>query len=250
LQGKIDDALELTQDLYPNVFKENEMIHFRLKCRKLVEMIRLVSEASSHSSSYNHSHSHLKLQQYKHLSHHDDHMEDVFGRDIEIDDHSSGAGEWEKLEGMDKMDVDEEQDNSRLKGPLDDAVKYAQQLRVDFKAGARPEIQKALEESFSLVAYQDPKNSVLSHLFDEDGRVAVAEELNSAILGKSLLYIYPIDNRLGLTSLAIVSLGKSSIAPLERLVQQVTALAQELSEDGGPAAFVNIHSDVLKTCTF
>lgn len=229
LQGKIDNALELTQDLYPNVFKENEMIHFRLKCRKLVEMIRLVSEASSHSSSYNHSHSHLKLQQYKHHSHHDDHMEDVFGRDIEIDDHSSGAGEWEKLEGMDKMDVDEEEDNSRLRGPLDDAVKYAQQLRVDFKADTRPEIQKALEESFSLVAYQDPKNSVLSHIFDEDGRVAVAEELNSAIL---------------------VSLGKSSIAPLERLVQQVTALAQELSEDGGPAAFVNIHSDILRTCTF
>lgn len=151
-----------------------------------MEMIRLVSEASSRSSSYNHSHSQLK--QYKH-SHHDDHMEDVFGRDIEIDDHSSGAGEWEKLEGMDKMDVDEEEGNSRLKGPLDDAVKYAQQLRVDFKADTRPEIQKALEESFSLVAYPDPKNSVLSHLFDEDGRVAVAEELNSAILGKLLLYL-------------------------------------------------------------
>jgi len=194
------------------------MTYFRLKRRKLVEMIGVVSEASTNSRTNNTSAS--KVHQHQEL--HQD--EDVFGRDMDLDDHSSGGGEWERME------VEEEEDGMpQVNEPLDAAVQYAQTLRVEFQADKRPDIRKALEEAFSLVAYQEPKKSVLSHLFDEDGRVAVAEELNSAIL---------------------VSLGKSSVAPLERLVQQTTALVQELSEDGGPAAFVNLHSDFLKPCTF
>ena len=173
LEGDVDRALKLTNTFYPNVFKDNEMTYFRLKCRKLVEMIGVVSEASTHTNS----HAHMHANNSKH--HQDEHMEDVFGREMEIDEQSSRAGEWEP------MDVEDEDDDgiSQVKGPLDAAVQYAQQLRVEFQADKRPEIRKALEESFSLVAYQDPKNSVLSHLFDEDGRIAVAEELNSAILG-------------------------------------------------------------------
>ncbi|KAF8474242.1 concanavalin A-like lectin/glucanase domain-containing protein [Kalaharituber pfeilii] len=221
LQGDVDQALELTKHYYPKVLEENEMTHFRLKCRKLVEMIGRVSEASARSSAYVNTNA---KQQHRQQKHQDEHMEDVFCRDMEIDDHSVNAEE------CDRMEVEDEEDHiSHVKEPLDAAVQYAQNLRVEFQADQRPEIRKALEESFSLVAYQDPKNSVLSHLFDEDGRIAVAEELNSAIL---------------------VSLGKSSVAPLERLVQQTTALIQELSEDGGPGAFVNLHSDFLKACTF
>ena len=145
------------------------MTYFRLKCRKLVEMIGVVSEASTRTTSY--ANDNLKQNQ-------DEPMEDVFGREMDIDDHSSGDGQWER------MDVEEDEGIAQVKAPLDAAVKYAQDLRIEFQADKRPEIRKALEESFSLVAYQDPKNSTLSHLFDDDGRIAVAEELNSAILGK------------------------------------------------------------------
>lgn len=176
LEGDVDSAIKLTDKFYPSVFRDNEMTHFRLKCRKLVEMIRVVSEASTHSSTNNNSTSKLHHQQ----PHQDEHMEDVFGRDIDMDDHSSGGGEWERME------VEEEENGiAQVKEPLDAAVQYAQKLRSDFQADKRPEIRKALEESFSLVAYLDPKKSILSHLFDEDGRIAVAEELNSAILGES-----------------------------------------------------------------
>ncbi|KAI5807630.1 hypothetical protein DFH27DRAFT_328115 [Peziza echinospora] len=214
LDGDVDKALKLTKAYYPEVFNDNEMTYFRLKCRKLVEMIGVVSEASTRTTNY--ANDNLKQNQ-------DEPMEDVFGREMDIDDHSSGDGQWER------MDVEEDEGIAQVKAPLDAAVKYAQDLRIEFQADKRPEIRKALEESFSLVAYQDPKNSTLSHLFDDDGRIAVAEELNSAIL---------------------VSLGKSSVAPLERLVQQATALIQELSEDGGTGAFVNVNSDFLKTCNF
>ena len=175
LEGDVDSAIKLTDRFYPSVFKDNEMTHFRLHCRKLVEMIGAVPEVSTHSST-NNSTSKIQHQQ----PHQDEHMEDVFGRDMDMDDHSSGGGEWERME------VEEEEDGlAQLKVPLDAAVQYAQKLRFDFKADERPDIRKALDESFSLMAYQNPKKSILAHLFDEDGRIAVAEELNSAILGWS-----------------------------------------------------------------
>lgn len=43
----------------------------------------------------------------------------------------------------------------------------------------------------------------------------------------------------------IVSLGKSSVAALERMVKQSSLLVQDLSEEGGPAAFVNVRNDYL-----
>ena len=43
----------------------------------------------------------------------------------------------------------------------------------------------ALKDAFALIAYEDPLNAKeVSHLLDPSGRVAVAEELNSAILCK------------------------------------------------------------------
>lgn len=42
-----------------------------------------------------------------------------------------------------------------------------------------------------------------------------------------------------------VSLGKSSSAALERLYQQTEALVNEISEDGGAGAFINVRNDVL-----
>jgi Ran-binding protein 9/10 len=43
-----------------------------------------------------------------------------------------------------------------------------------------------------------------------------------------------------LMMIATVSLGKSSSAALERLVQQTSVLLNELGADGGPGAFVNV----------
>jgi hypothetical protein len=41
-------------------------------------------------------------------------------------------------------------------------------------------------------------------------------------------------------TITLVSLGKSSSAALERLVQQTEALVTELADDGGPGAFINV----------
>ncbi|EPS42552.1 hypothetical protein H072_3482 [Dactylellina haptotyla CBS 200.50] len=102
---------------------------------------------------------------------------------------------------------------------LEKVMEYGRQMQEDFKN--KPELQEEMDEVFSLFAYSDPTDSPMAHLLAEDGRAPVAEALNSAIL---------------------VSLGKSSKAPLERLVQQTTVLLRELGEEGGTAAFVNLHN--------
>jgi len=82
---------------------------------------------------------------------------------------------------------------------------------------------QALKEIFSLFAYQDPKNSPAAHILDISGRIAVAEELNSAIL---------------------VSLGKSSAAAIEKIYRQTEVLLDLLNDQGGPGAFVNVGHNI------
>lgn len=62
-------------------------------------------------------------------------------------------------------------------------LEYGQALQAEYANDHRREITKALMEIWSLVAYPNPLNEPnVSHLLDKSGRVAVAEELNSAIL--------------------------------------------------------------------
>lgn len=43
----------------------------------------------------------------------------------------------------------------------------------------------------------------------------------------------------------LVSLGKSSSAALERLYQQTEVLVNEIGEEGGAGAFINVRNDFL-----
>jgi len=70
---------------------------------------------------------------------------------------------------------------------LAEALAYGQQLQEDYHNDPREEVKRVLGEAFSLLAYTDPRGSVVGHLLEESGRREVAEELNSAILGKSAL---------------------------------------------------------------
>ncbi len=62
-------------------------------------------------------------------------------------------------------------------------MSYGQTLVREYRDEKR-EYRKTLEDIFSLIAYDDAKSSVHGHLLETGGRVQVAEELNSAILGK------------------------------------------------------------------
>ncbi|KAJ6261718.1 hypothetical protein Dda_2516 [Drechslerella dactyloides] len=215
LDGNIDQALKLTQTYYPQVLLRNEQINFRLRCRKFIEMMRqsaeLVNGGRKKAPPPPGSGSKNKGRTFETLA--DD--EDV---DMGEDDGETRS-DWDMENGAEDYI---NSTGSESLGPtemLEKLLEYGQQMQRDFKD--KPELQDEMEEVFSLWAYPDPMVSPVAHLLSIDGRAPVAEALNSAIL---------------------VSLGKSSKAPLERLVQQTTVLLRELGEEGGSAAFINLHN--------
>lgn len=211
LDGNIDRALELTKADYPTVLERNEAVHFRVKTRKFIEMIRSEAElniAGNGAGSANGTNN----------------------------TNGNGAGDARQTNGNggpqmdvddDMMMVEDNNSNSNNGGGapagqalVQNAVKYGQQLQVEFQSDSRPKMRNALNEVFSLLAYTNPlKQPEVEHLLDQRGRVAVAEELNSAILQ---------------------SLGKSSRSALENLYAQTNVLLDDLRQTGGPGAFVTI----------
>ncbi|KAL2073362.1 hypothetical protein VTL71DRAFT_10686 [Oculimacula yallundae] len=205
LEGDVDKALKYTQAFYPNVLRDNEHVSFRLKCRKFIEMIRQGAEMLKSNNSNG-----VK----KSNGHNGDWYDDV-AQGMDLDDHQSQANNW------DRMDTEESPENQmEYQQLLQETLTYGQALQAEYKDDPRREISKALEDAFALMAYSDPLSAKeVAHQLDPIGRAAVAEELSSAIL---------------------LSLGKSSTAALEKLIQQSTVLLEDLGEAGGPGSFVSI----------
>ncbi|RAK77129.1 uncharacterized protein BO72DRAFT_378355 [Aspergillus fijiensis CBS 313.89] len=204
LDGDIDKALKYTNAYYANVLQTYPHIHFKLRCRKFLEMMRRCSELSATASKRGRSTNGLLDSA-------------VFDQEMELDDQVHDGDGWE-VEGM---EIEDSETAAKSKELLTEAVQYGQQLFIDYPPDERGGDRKMLEDIFSLVAYQDARQSVHGHYLDSANRIAVAEELNSAIL---------------------VSLGKSSSAALERLYQQTEVLVNEISEEGGAGAFINLPS--------
>jgi Ran-binding protein 9/10 len=170
LEGDIDKALKHTHAYYPHVLERNPPIVFRLKCRKFVELIRKYSDTQNPpagragKSSNGHAHAGDT---------------DVFEQDMELDEQINEGDQWEE------MDTEDVENNIRDGQLLQEAMMYGQLLMQEYRDENR-EYKRTLDQVLSLIAYSDAKSSVHGHLLDPKGRVAVAEELNSAILGKSL----------------------------------------------------------------
>ena len=165
--------------------------------------------------------------------------EDEFEEAMEVDDdvHADGTQGTTTDAAMNHLDL------------LQETIKYGQLLRSEFREDQRKEVKKALEETFSLLAYEDPTSSVVAPLLEPSGRAPVAEDLNSAILGMLIVRspgMFLLKVRLLLIrSTTLVSLGKSSTSAMERLLQQTEVLVADLSEDGGPGALINVRKDFI-----
>ncbi|RYP79449.1 hypothetical protein DL769_002958 [Monosporascus sp. CRB-8-3] len=198
LEGDIDRALKYTHMYYPQVLKDNDQVYFKLKCRKFIEMVRKSAELSHGNAKKSNGHT----------------FDDI-PNEMDVDENSYS----DQMETEDALDSSTDQDNL-----LAETVRYGQQLQAEFKDDPRREVGKALSEVFALVAYENPLQvKEIAHLLDRKGRVAVAEELNSAILS---------------------SLGKSSRSALENVYGQTSVLLDYLREGGGPGSFITIQSVV------
>lgn len=168
LDGDIDKALKLTTAYYANVLEDNPEIHFKLRCRKFLEMMRRSNELTAGAAA-------SKRRRADSPGAGIGHEHAVFDQEMELDDgHWDGDGDGMETEEPTAVPFNE---------VLTEAVQYGQQLCLDYPSDENGGDRKMLEAIFSLVAYPDPQNSVHGHYLDPAGRVAVAEELNSAILG-------------------------------------------------------------------
>jgi hypothetical protein len=64
------------------------------------------------------------------------------------------------------------------------ALTYGQELQAEFGGDTRPAVKEKLREVFAIMAYVDPRESIVGGLLDKRGRVGIAEGVNGAILGK------------------------------------------------------------------
>jgi hypothetical protein len=177
VDGDIDKALKYTNLYYSNVLQDNPHILFKLRCRKFLEMMRRCNELSTAS---------LRRGKVLNGAVHDDDDDDdndVFEQDMELDNQMQDG-----YSDADGMDTEESDTTLKFHELLTEAVQYGQQLRMDYPSDERGGDKQLLDDIFSLVAYSDPKSSVHGHYLDPAGRVSVAEELNSAILGKISLF--------------------------------------------------------------
>jgi Ran-binding protein 9/10 len=197
LDGDIDRAFKHTTAYYPHVLEDNPEIVFRLKCRRYVEMIRRCSELHNPIPS-----EHDNSNDFPIKSTTNGHTE-VFGQDMELDDEHDDDDDDDddsfQMTNTSNGDAQPEAeaeyhnilaDPSKYDELLQEAMSYGQTLMREYRDEKR-EYRKTLEDIFSLIAYDDAKASVHGHLLETGGRVQVAEELNSAILGKSIRPIFP-----------------------------------------------------------
>ncbi|KAG6005707.1 hypothetical protein E4U21_007723 [Claviceps maximensis] len=208
LDGEIDRALKLTNAYYPQVFRDHEEVHFRLRCRKFIELVRMAAQLRADEDPKG---TNANIPPAGDIS-----------QDMDVDGHGNADG----MAWNEKMDTETaEQPYSEMMMKLEqEMLEYGQTLGAEYTSDARPEFSKALAEIWALVAYANPlKEPQVSHLLDRKGRVTIAEELNSAILA---------------------SLGKSSHASLEKLYAQTCVLLEDIGQDGGPGAFVAVQDVV------
>ena len=176
LNGDIDKALKRTRAYYPQVLQDNSQIYFRLRCRKFVEMIRQGAEIGDDPAGKR-----AKSVNGRATTIADDDLE----TDMDLDDQMDGDDDWDEMETK----------NADLAGKrhdlLQDTVRYGQELRNEFNGDKSKMVQDTLQDIWSFYAYPDPTKSPIAHLLDRAGRVPVAEELNSAILGNFADYTRP-----------------------------------------------------------
>ncbi|KAH4048375.1 protein SSH4 [Parastagonospora nodorum] len=228
LEGDIDKALKHTTAYYPSVLRDNENIYFKLRCRKFIEMIRHCNELNAQCQPVPtpiSKRSTASTQNKRNST-----ATDEYDFEMELDEQlgvHNPTPSWDDREDNEELDEEDGMEDKEIKRDqmTQDMLKYGMELQAEFANDPRREVKRALEDTFALIAYERPTDSALAPLLETAGRVPVAEELNSAIL---------------------VSLGKSSSAALERVVQQTEALVNELADDGGSGAFINVRRDFLQ----
>jgi hypothetical protein len=120
---------------------------------------------------------------------HDDYADFEMELDEQLGVHHNGqhwhsnAGAGDNMDTEDLEDADTQHIEAKYQKLTQETIEYGMVLKQEFASDPRREVKRALEDTFALIAYENVGESALAPLLERDGRVPVAEELNSAILG-------------------------------------------------------------------
>lgn len=186
LEGDVDLALKYTTAYYPYVLREHDRVYFRLRCRKFIELVRKAAELGGGETAggRNGTAGFAAAAKRRRLDEDsddeealEDDDEDDDEEDMDLDDEAAAMMTDSAVMAADGAD---DQDMGSL---LAHTLDYGRELDAEFRDGHPREFGKTLDDIFALLAYENPlKAKEVAHLLDRRGRVAVAEELNSAIL--------------------------------------------------------------------
>uniref|UniRef100_A0A8D3BZX1 RAN binding protein 9 n=1 Tax=Scophthalmus maximus TaxID=52904 RepID=A0A8D3BZX1_SCOMX len=211
LSGRMGEAIETTQQLYPNLLERNPDLLFMLKVRQFIEMVNgtdsevrcLGGRSPKSQDSYPgsprpfSSPSHKASSSQPHLT---GNGPDV---DMEVDHFTNGVTESSSngfLNGSSKHasepdDCDADMESAQSKRQLCGGSQAAIERMIHFgrelqsmsehlrrECGKNSTNKKMLKDAFSLLAYSDPWSSPVGYQLDAIQREPVCSTLNSAIL--------------------------------------------------------------------
>jgi len=187
IRGNIDAALADTKTHYPSVLDAEEgLMVFKLRCRKFVELILEASELKKKMKS--------QVQDQGVIEGMDGIYEDGMGMDVDDDDlsmngftsasNSVRGGKGVSLPVGDA--VWPRSTASQYETALHQAIAYGQDLTKEYKADVRPQVKEIFKRTFAIVAWEDPMTTggIVSEVVGHEARVALATELNQAILSE------------------------------------------------------------------
>uniref|UniRef100_A0A671LWN5 Ran-binding protein 9 n=1 Tax=Sinocyclocheilus anshuiensis TaxID=1608454 RepID=A0A671LWN5_9TELE len=222
LSGRMGEAIETTQQLYPSLLERNSDLLFMLKVRQFIEMVNgtdsevrcLGGRSPKSQDSYPGSprlfnspvHKpnvcHMKLRHPPFLK---SCLNSKHTVEMEVDHFSNGVSESSSngfLNGssthgidLEECDADMEVDSAQSKRQLCGGSQAAIERMIQFgrelqsmsehlrrERGKNSANKKMLKDAFSLLAYSDPWNSPVGYQLDSIQREPVCSTLNSAIL--------------------------------------------------------------------
>ncbi|XP_032226144.2 ran-binding protein 9 [Nematostella vectensis] len=258
LAGRIGEAIDMTQTLYPGLLERNPNLLFLLKCRKFVEMVgghdsEVRPSAHSPRASPNVSPTHsygagsvssVGMSSNGMVSNGvDNGVAEDEDAPMEMEDGDESTSSSSVINGdapTDEVTLSPRRNSPDTCSPRQHCCgnratlekiltfgRYLQTMSLQLKQehGRNEANKKALEEAFSLLAYSDPWSSPVGYLLDPVQREHICASLNSAILESHHMPRQPpLDLVLGqaqecLKLMSKIGLGACAFATVEEFLQ-------------------------------
>lgn len=204
LAGDIDTAIESTRTHYPTVLEiDNHLILFKFRCRKFVELILETTEIKKKMKALREKEAEAAERLREIETSHDGWLDEEMNMDI--DDDAPGPLNIRPMsETPSIMSVDPsvgipgdamralESISLQYESALNTAITYGQALSNDYQSDPRPELQQQFKKTLGIVAWEDPLEAggAIADLASHDSRIALAHEINQAILSKAVTVFY------------------------------------------------------------